>query len=225
LDVTEHYGWLLVWGTFVGLDLASAAQIMIARPFVAGTVAGMILGDPLAGGTVGMVLELFALDVLPVGVARYPDYGVGAVAAAAAAAGSPGALGTGLAVCVGLVVAYLGEIGIRLLRGANTRDVRRHREQLDAGRLQTVWGLHLRGLLRDVARSMALTLIGLALAVAVYLWPPVTRTGAVLVTLVLIGASIGAATSGVLQAVGRHAVLRWFALGLVLGSLFVVIVQ
>jgi mannose/fructose/N-acetylgalactosamine-specific phosphotransferase system component IIC len=218
LDVTEHYGWLLVWGTFVGLDLASAAQIMIARPFVAGTVAGMILGDPLAGGTVGMVLELFALDVLPVGVARYPDYGVGAVAAAAAAAGSPGALGTGLAVCVGLVVAYLGEIGIRLLRGANTRDVRRHREQLDAGRLQTVWSLHLRGLLRDLARSMAL-------AVAVYLWPPVTRTGAVLVTLVLIGASIGAATSGVLQAVGRHAVLRWFALGLVLGSLFVVIVQ
>lgn len=223
--MTEHYGWLLVWGTLVGLDLASVAQVMIARPFVAGTVAGAILGDPLAGGTVGMVLELFALDVLPVGVTRYPDYGIGAVAAAATAAGSPGALGTGIAVCVGLVIAYLGDVGMRVQRAANTQDVRRHREDLDAGRLRTVWSLHFRGLLRDVARSMALTLIGLALAVAVYLWPPVTRSGAVLVTLVLIGAAIGAATAGVLQAVGRRAVLRWFGLGLVLGSLFVVIVQ
>ena len=223
--MTDHYEWLLVWGTLVGLDLVSVAQIMIARPFVAGTVAGLILGDPLAGGTVGMVLELFALDVLPVGVTRYPDYGIGAVAAAATAAGSPGALGTGIAVCVGLVVAYLGEVGIRVVRGGNTRDVRRHREHLDAGRLRTVWGLHARGLLRDVARSMLVTVIGLGLAVAVYLWPPVTRSGAVLVTLVLIGASIGAATSGVLQAVERHAVLRWFALGLVVGTLFVVIVQ
>ncbi|MBE0594415.1 MAG: PTS sugar transporter subunit IIC [Gemmatimonadales bacterium] len=223
--MTEHYGWLLVWGTLVGLDLATVGQVMIARPFVAGTVAGMILGDPLAGGTVGMVLELFALDVLPVGVSRYPDYGIGAVAAAATAAGSPGALGTGIAVCVGLVVAYLGELGIRVVRDANTRDVRRHREDLDAGRLHTIRGLHFRGLLRDLARSMGVTLVGLALAVVVYLWPPVTRTGAVLVTLVLIGASIGAATSGVLQAVERSAVLRWFGLGLVLGTLFVVIVQ
>ncbi len=223
--MTDHYAWLLVWGTLVGLDLVSVGQVMIARPFVAGTVAGLILGDPLAGGTVGMVLELFALDVLPVGVTRYPDYGVGAVAAAATAAGSPGALGTGVAVCVGLVVAYLGEVGIRLVREANTRDVRRHREQLDGGRLHTVWSLHARGLLRDVGRSMLVTVVGLALSVAVYLWPPVTRSGAVLVTLVLVGASIGAAASGVLQAVERHAVLRWFGLGLVLGTLFVVMVQ
>jgi len=223
--VTEHFTWLLIWGTLVGLDLASVAQVMIARPFVAGTVAGLLLGDPLAGGTVGMVLELFALDVLPVGVARYPDYGIGAVAAAAAAAGSPGALGTGIAVCVGLVVAYLGELGIHVVRGANTRDVRRHRAELDEGHLHTVRGLHIRGLLRDLARSMLVSLIGLALAAAVYTWPFVTRPGAVLVTLVLIGASIGAAMSGVLQAVGRSAVLRWFGLGLVLGTLFVVVVQ
>jgi len=223
--VTDHFAWLLVWGTLVGLDLASVAQVMIARPFVAGTVAGILLGDPLAGGTVGMVLELFALDVLPVGVARYPDYGIGAVAAAATAAGSPGALGTGIAVCVGLVVAYVGELGIHVLREANTRDVRRHRAELDGGHLHAVRVLHLRGLLRDVVRSMTVSLIGLALAVAVYQWPLVTRAGAVLVTLVLIGASIGAAVSGVLQAVGRSAVLRWFGLGIVLGTIFVVVIQ
>ena len=30
---------LLLWGTLVGLDLASIAQVMINRPLVAGTIA------------------------------------------------------------------------------------------------------------------------------------------------------------------------------------------
>src|SRR6266516_8090724 len=37
--------FLLVWGTLVGLDLVSVPQMMIARPIVAGPVAGAILGD------------------------------------------------------------------------------------------------------------------------------------------------------------------------------------
>jgi len=38
---------LLAWGTLVGLDLVSGPQIMIARPLVAGTVAGALAGDAL----------------------------------------------------------------------------------------------------------------------------------------------------------------------------------
>ncbi len=223
--MTTQFGLLLLWGALVGLDLVSVAQIMIARPLVAGTVAGLILGDPLAGGTVGMVLELFALDVLPVGAARYPDYGIGAVAAAVTAAGSPGALGIGVAVSTGLIVAYVGEMAISAVRRANTRDVRLHCEELDAGRLRTVRSVHYRGLLRELVRSLVVTLLGLGLAVVAYRWAPTTLPGALLMTLVLIGAGIGAATAGVLKAVERGAVIRWFGLGLVLGVLYVVVVQ
>ncbi|MBA3761296.1 MAG: PTS sugar transporter subunit IIC, partial [Gemmatimonadales bacterium] len=71
---------LLVWGTLVGLDLVSVPQAMISRPLVAGTVAGWLVGDVEAGLRIGVVFELFALDVLPVGAVRYPDYGPATVA-------------------------------------------------------------------------------------------------------------------------------------------------
>lgn len=220
-----EFALLVLWGTLVGLDMASVGQVMISRPIVAGTVAGIILGDPLSGGTAGMILELFALDVLPVGVVRYPDYGLGAVAAAAAAAGAPGVFGIGVAVAVGLVVAAIGDVGVVMVRRANTHDVRRHRDALDAGRLRTVRDIHLRGLLRDLLRSLVVTLIGLGAAVAAYRWAPATRIGALLMTLVLIGTAIGAATSGIFRTVERTAVVRWFGLGIVLGVIFVVVVQ
>lgn len=68
--MSPELGWLLLWGTAVALDLVSVPQVMITRPLVAGTVAGVILGDPAAGAAVGAILELFALDLLPVGAAR-----------------------------------------------------------------------------------------------------------------------------------------------------------
>jgi len=218
----ENWVWLLLWGTVVGLDLVSVGQVMFARPLVAGTVAGMIVGDPVAGGTVGVVLELFALDVMPVGAVRYPDYGIGAVAAAATAAGAPGALGTGVAVCVGLGVAYLGEVGIRVVRSRNTEDVRRNRAALEEGDESVVVATHLRGLLRDTLRSVAVTAAGLLLAAVAYRWSPVTVRGAVLVTIVLVGAAIGAAAAGGMRLSGRGLALRWFGLGLAAGVVLVV---
>jgi mannose/fructose/N-acetylgalactosamine-specific phosphotransferase system component IIC len=220
--VIENWVWLLLWGTVVGLDLVSVGQVMFARPLVAGTVAGMIVGDPIAGGTVGVVLELFALDVLPVGAVRYPDYGIGAVAAAATAAGAPGALGTGVAVCVGLGVAYLGEVGIRVVRSRNTEDMRRNRAALEEGDESVVIGTHLRSLLRDAVRSVAVTAAGLLLAVAAYRWSPVSARGAVLVTIVLVGAAIGAAAGGGMRLGGRGLALRWFGLGVAAGVVLVV---
>ncbi len=214
---------LLVWGTVVGLDLVSVAQTMISRPLVAGTVAGLILGDPAAGATVGVILELFALDVMPVGAVRYPDYGVGTVAAVATAAHAPGVIGTGIAVCVGLAVAYLGEHSIRLVRNWNTNDVRRFKEKLDEGDPKAVVRIHLRGLSRDTLRSFAVTAIGLLVALAVYRWFPVTVPGTVLVTVVVTGAALGAAAGGIVLAVGRGPGLRWFAAGLALGLFWVVI--
>ena len=213
----ESVVWLMMWSVLVGLDLASVAQTMIARPLVAGTVAGMIVGDPAAGATVGVVLELFALDVLPVGAARYPDYGIGAVAAAATAAGAPGILGTGVSVGVGLAVAYLGGVGIHVVRVRNSADIDRHRAALDSGDPRIVAGLHLRGLGRDTLRTLVVAGLGLLLGAAAVRWSVVTVEGAVYVGIAVIGAALAAALSGAVRVTGHRVGLRWFVVGLAAG--------
>ena len=95
--------WLLAWGTLLGLDMVSLPQMMISRPLVAGAVAGWSLGDPAFGITTGLVLELFALESLAIGAARYPDYGAAAVGAVVAGAGYPWVQSLGVAVTIGLV--------------------------------------------------------------------------------------------------------------------------
>src|SRR5205807_3954 len=99
---------LLAWGTLVGLDLISVPQMMIARPIVAGPVAGAILGDVATGLALGVVFELFQYDVLPVGAARYPEYGPATVAAVSAAQAGAGTFGLGFGVLVGLTTGLLG---------------------------------------------------------------------------------------------------------------------
>ena len=74
---------LIVWGMVVALDLVSVPQGLLSRPLVAGTVAGWIAGDLEAGLRMGVLFECFALDVLPIGAVRYPDYGPATVVAAA----------------------------------------------------------------------------------------------------------------------------------------------
>ncbi|MFQ6045067.1 MAG: PTS sugar transporter subunit IIC [Gemmatimonadales bacterium] len=213
---------LLLWGTVVGLDLVTVPQVMIARPLVAGTVAGAILGDPTSGAVVGAVLELFALDVLPVGAVRYPDYGLGAVAAAATVAGAPGSLGTGVGVAVGLVVAYLGQLGMGWTRRRNTIDVRRTRESLDRGDARSVRMIHLRGLGRDALRAAAISTVGLLLARLVYLGFPLPLRTAVMLTVAVVGAGVGTAAVGAMRLSGRGIRLGWFTLGLLGGLAWVV---
>lgn len=219
----EHAGWLLLWGLLVGLDLVSVGQLMISRPLVAGTVAGFILGDPTGAGIVAVIFELFALDVLPVGSAQYPDYGIGVVAAVATAARAPGVLGIGLAVCVGLGLAYLGDLSIRLLRRQNTADVRRYRPRLEAGDPSAVMGFHVRCLFRDAVRCLVLTGVGLVAATAVHRWSLVTVRGAVLVTIVAIGASLGAGATGIMRMSGRGGDLKWLLAGLCAGAVLVAV--
>ena len=60
---------LVVWGTIVGVDLVSFPQGLLNRPLVAAAVTGWLLGDLEAGLQVGLLLECFALDVIPIGAA------------------------------------------------------------------------------------------------------------------------------------------------------------
>ena len=78
--------WLLValLGGAVALDTTSFPQMMISRPLVAGTLTGAVFGRPAEGLLVGLIMEAYALLVLPVGASRYPESGPATVAAASA---------------------------------------------------------------------------------------------------------------------------------------------
>jgi len=209
---------MVVWGTLVGLDLVSVAQSMIARPFVAGGVAGLLLGDPMAGLRAGVLLELFALDVLPVGAARYPDYGPATLASAAVLAGSPWELSLGLAGTVGLLVSVLGGWSLQQLRRLNAKAVQHHAAALAAGESSAIRWLQYTSIARDALRSGLVTIIGLAGAWAAGRWLTLDRRTAVALTLVVIGAALAAAIGGALRSAGRGSRRTWLAAGLALGA-------
>lgn len=219
--MTEALPWLLLWGVVVGLDLVSVAQVMVGRPLVAGAVAGILAGDPAAGAMVGVTLELFALDLLPVGGARYPDYGPAAVAGAATAAGAPGVLGLGPAIAVALVVAYLGEYAIQVVRRRTSAEVQRLRAELDTGDLVSIRRVHLHGMARDAVRALVVTLFGLLLAGLVRRWLPLSLRGTVLVATVAVGVAVAVAANGALRLGGRSQARAWLAAGIVVGMVWV----
>lgn len=86
--------WLVtaLLGGFVALDSTAFPQVMISRPIVAGVLTGVLFGRPAEGLALGFLVEAFALIILPVGAARYPESGTATVAATAAylAATPPG---------------------------------------------------------------------------------------------------------------------------------------
>jgi len=207
---------LLGWGTLVGVDLVSLPQMMIARPLVAGTVAGAILGDLDAGLKLGVIFELLQYDILPVGAVRYPEYGPATVAAVATAHGAAGALGLGLGAVVGLVIGLLGGITMHLLRRINSRIVSAASAALESGDPRVLVRLHVGGLLRDFLRAAVVTALGLGFAVLV---PPhvtfvLSPRGAIVVAGAAVAAALAAGTAGTFRLVGRGPNLAWFAAGL-----------
>src|SRR5687767_4550255 len=155
---------LLLWGTLVGLDLVSVPQAMISRPVVAGAVAGWLAGDVEAGLRMGVLFELFALDVLPVGAVRYPDYGPATVAAVALAADSPWQFALGLSTALGLALAVLGGFTLQMVRRANARAIQHHSAALAAGESGAIRRLQYGSLARDAARGAGLTAVGVGCA-------------------------------------------------------------
>jgi len=214
---------LLVWGTLVGLDLVSVPQAMISRPLVAGTVAGWLVGDVEAGVRIGVVFELFALDVLPVGAVRYPDYGPATIAAVALGAGAPWELSLGLSVALGLVLAVLGGWSLQIVRRWNARAIQRRAAALAAGESSAIRRLQYGALLRDAARGFMLTLLGTVVAFTIKDRVPLDRQTAVALTLVAIGSALAAAVDGALRSSGRSARLKWLLAGAGVGVLLAVL--
>ncbi len=216
----EQVVLLLVWGTLVGLDLVSMPQAMIARPLVAGALAGAMLGDLGIGLQLGVIFELFQYDIIPMGAVRYPEYGPATVAAVGVAHSAPGALGIGLGAVVGLATGLLGGISIHLMRRMNARAVRHNTGALERGDISVIVRLHVTSMLRDAARAALVTAAGLAFGVGVHalLGGGLAVRGAMLVAVVITGAAIAAGVVGTLRLVGRGPDLRWFAAGLLGGA-------
>ena len=210
---------LLLWGTLVGLDLVSVPQAMISRPLVAGTVAGWLAGDVEAGLRIGVVFELFALDVLPVGAVRYPDYGPATVAAVTLGAGAPWELSLGLSAALGLVLALLGGWSLQIVRRWNARAIQRRAAALAAGESSAIRRLQYGALLRDAARGFILTLLGIVLASTIKGMVRLDRQTAVALTLVAIGSALAAAVNGAFRSSGRGARLKWLLAGAGVGVL------
>jgi mannose/fructose/N-acetylgalactosamine-specific phosphotransferase system component IIC len=214
---------LLLWGTLVALDLVSVPQAMISRPLVAGTVAGALAGDVEAGLRIGVLFELFALDVLPVGAVRYPDYGPATVGAVALGVGTPWQLSLGVSVGLGLVLAVLGGWSLQVVRRWNARAIQRRAAALAAGESSAIRWLQYGSLGRDALRGAIVTLTGLVLAATIAESVRLDRQSAVAFTLVAIGSGLAAAISGAVRGSGRGTRLKWLLAGLGAGVVLAVL--
>jgi PTS system mannose-specific IIC component len=213
---------LLVWGTIVAVDLVSIPQGLLARPLVAATVAGAIAGDVRAGVLVGAVLELYALEILPIGAARYPDYGPAAVAAGAAAALDPAASPIALAGMVGLPMGILGGWTLHAMRRRTARSVEKALARVSAGDARAIWQLQLGGLQRDARRGLMLSAVALLVAFLVHLLPWFSDPRAVYLDWAVLAGGAAAALGGALRIAGAGARQRWLVVGLATGILVAV---
>jgi mannose/fructose/N-acetylgalactosamine-specific phosphotransferase system component IIC len=208
-------------GAICGLDVVSFPQAMISRPIVAATAAGALAGRAGVGLLVGVAVELIALETLPVGASRYPEWGSASVVAGTLAAISPvRSPGTvPVAMLAGLATAWVGGWTMIALRRWNAARARDHVQTLDSGAASTIVGLQLWGLTADFARAGALTLIALlalrpVAAAAAEHWAVDPRVSRALV----VGTAAAVAVAAVWKVFRNTSGTRWlFCGGLVVG--------
>ena len=151
---------LALLGAVLGLDTVSFPQAMLSRPLVAATLGGALAGSPANGLLVGAALELIALETLPFGASRYPEWGSASAVGGAlfASSPSPSAGALSLAIVTAVATAWVGGWSMVQLRQLNARLAARSRAALDAGARGAVIGLQLKGLTGDLVRGFVLTL-------------------------------------------------------------------
>ncbi len=205
--------WLVVagligWATLAGLDLASLLQALLSRPLVVGAGAGWLLGDPENGLRVGALLEMFALDVVPVGSSGYPDFGAATVAAVMVAGTGPWQETLGIATGFGLGLASLAGATLPMTRRLNARTLRANAERLTGGDDQAVERVHWAGLGHDAVRSLVVGVVAVAVAYAVRRagWVATGDTGIALTVVAIGGAGWAVAHGATTSARSGH---RW----------------
>lgn len=147
----------------IGLDVVSFPQAMLSRPIVGATLGGALAGAPEVGLVCGAALECLALESLPVGASRYPEWGSASVVAGALAtvgathgARLPAVGSFAVAILVGVVAAWIGGWSMVQHRRMIARVARPRLGQLAAGSRSTVIGLQVFGMTADLARGALL---------------------------------------------------------------------
>lgn len=215
---------LALLGALLGLDVVSFPQAMVSRPIVAATLAGAFVGNPPAGLLIGVVMEMIALDTLPFGASRYPEWGtagvVGGALLAAEPAGMPGALPASL--LAALLTARISGWSMVVLRRIIASRLERTRDRIEAGSRDALLTLHLSGMTMDLLRGALVTTIAMLIfsplvAAMVAVWGTESAySHAVVVVLAAIVA--GGALWKVFHSVSN--ILWFFLAGLVLWGAF-----
>lgn len=159
-------------GGVLGLDVVSFPQAMVSRPLVAATLAGGLIGDLASGVLLGAALELIALETLPFGASRYPEWGSASVVGGAIFASSPHSTagGMSLAVLAALTTTWVGGWTMVKLRQLNAVWAGQRRDALEAGARGTVISLQLMGMTADLVRGTVLTAIAYASLAPLAAW-------------------------------------------------------
>jgi PTS system mannose-specific IIC component len=173
--VTFEIAGLALLGAILALDTVSFPQIMVSRPIVSATLAGTCVGRPAAGLLIGAMLELVALETLPFGASRYPEWGSSGVVGGSVYALQPGTFTGALVVgmVAALATALLSSWSMVWLRTANARVARAMRAAVDGGSAKAVNAVQVRCMLLDLLRG------GLVTAIGLIVFAPLSRTVAV----------------------------------------------
>ncbi len=137
---------LLIAGLLGGvcyLDRTAGCQVMLHRPLVVATLMGAIFGNLVAGGQVGVVLELLYLARLPVGASVPPDDTGAAIFAGSAAAVASSSLGLDAGSFTALILlsvpfAEFGRGVDRMVRKLNGRIAQLTLDSVERGDLEGV---------------------------------------------------------------------------------------
>ncbi len=156
---------LAVLGAVMGLDVVSFPQAMISRPIVAATAAGALIGEADRGLAIGVALEFFALESLPFGASRYPEWGSAAVVGGALFAMTPDNAPAAMTIAslAALITASIGGNSMIWMRRFLARVAQTRQATLAEGSGRAVVGLQLAGMTADLLRGFVLTLAALTI--------------------------------------------------------------
>lgn len=216
-----------ILGAVLGLDVVSFPQAMLSRPLVACTIAGAFVGAPLAGLMLGALVECFALETLPVGASRYPEWGSSSAVGGALVGSQPTLTSSGMlmAVVATLIMAWIGGWSMVQLRRLNAYWARGRHEAIARGSRRVVIGLQLFGLTADLVRAGVMTMAGIALFAPAYeLAAPGGGMDERVTRALLVGVAGVTAAGAVYKVFHGTPHTRWyFVTGLALGALVLVV--
>jgi len=167
-----------------GLDRTAILQLMISRPIVAAPLVAWLLGEPMVGLQIGLLVELLWLARLPVGAAIPPDDTQVAIASSVLAIDlgqaldSPGIELLLICLLVALPLGKVGQLFDHLTRQWNVRLLGNAERYIENGNLLHAEFQHFRGIFHFSLAALgtySVVVVGGFLLVPI-LWPLVQQT-------------------------------------------------